>query len=122
MPSSAHTDVLKLSSEMLQFTNGIERLGTPGDVLNGLHKATYNATPLNVLDAALFPVRWGDWSAFEKGKTVFLHKSAPEGWWDEDIELNRKHPGPSFVFAQLSLAPFTLSELTRTLEPLGVDR
>ena len=117
-----HSDVLKLSSEMLLFTSSIEKLDTPDAVLDGLHKATHQATPLNVLAAALFPVRWGDFSGVEKGKTVFLHKSVPEGWWDEQIELTRKHPGPGITFAQLSLAPFTMSELMRTLEPLGVDR
>ena len=122
MLTSVHSDVLKLSSEMLLFTSSIEKLDTPDAVLDGLHKATHQATPLNVLAAALFPVRWGDFSGVEKGKTVFLHKSVPEGWWDEQIELTRKHPGPGITFAQLSLAPFTMSELMRTLEPLGVDR
>jgi len=67
-------------------------------------------------------VRWGDWGSLEQGKTVFLHKSVPEGWWDEYIELTRKHPGPGFMLAQMSLAPFTMSELMRILEPLGVER
>ena len=107
---------------MLLFTSSIEKLDTPDAVLDALHKATHQATPLNVLAAALFPVRWGDFSGVEKGKTVFLHKSVPEGWWDEHIELTRKHPGPGITFAQLSLAPFTMSELMRTLEPRGVDR
>ena len=121
-PDSVRPDVLELGSEMLQFTSSIEKLDTPDAVLDGLHKATHQATPLNVLAAALFPVRWGDFSGVEKGKTVFLHKSVPEGWWDEHIELTRKHPGPGITFAQFSLAPFTMSELMRTLEPLGVDR
>ena len=70
----------------------------------------------------MFPLRWGDWSTIEKGKTVFLHKSAPEGWWEDHIELSRTHPGPAFMLAQMSLAPFTMSELMRLVEPLGVDR
>jgi hypothetical protein len=45
--------------------SGIETLETPDAALNGLHKATHSIPVLNVLGAALFPVRWGDWSGFE---------------------------------------------------------
>ena len=112
MPTSAHTDVLKLSAEMLRFTSGIGRLATPDVILDGLHNATHHATPLNVLGVALFPLRWGDWSGFEKGKTVFLHKSAPEGWWDEDIELTRKHPGPGYRVR---------TTVSRAIHDVGID-
>jgi DNA-binding CsgD family transcriptional regulator len=122
MPAPVRQDVLKLGSEMLQFTSSIEKLDAPDEVLNGLHKATSQASQLNVLGAALFPVRCGDWNSLEKGKTVFIHSSVPEGWWGEHIALTRQHPGPGITFAQMSLAPFTMSELMRTLEPLGVDR
>jgi DNA-binding CsgD family transcriptional regulator len=107
---------------MLQFMSGIETLETPDAILNGLHKASHSVPALNVLGAALFPVRWGDWSGFEKQKTIFLHRSAPAGWWEEYTELTKRHPGPSILFAQLSIAPFTLSDILRTLEPLGIDR
>jgi DNA-binding CsgD family transcriptional regulator len=80
------------------------------------------ACALNVLGAALFPLRWGDWSDLIEGKIVFLHKSAPQGWWGQHIELSRDNPGPGFMLAQVSLAPFTMSELMRMVEPLGVDR
>ena len=115
-------DVSKLGSEMLQFTSSVGKLDTPGEVLDSLHNVTVGACQLNVLGAAMFPIRWGDWGSIEKGKTVFLHKSAPEGWWEDHIELNRIHPGPAFMLAQLSLAPFTMSELMRMVEPLGIDR
>lgn len=117
-----HSDVLNLGSEMLRFISGIEKIETPDALLDGLHKAAHSITSLNVLGAALFPVRWGDWNGFEKRKTIYLHKSASEEWWEEYTELTKKHPGPSIMFAQLSLAPFTLSEIMRTLEPLGIDR
>ena len=106
MPS----DVLKLNAEMLKFTSSIKTLDTPDAVLDGLQRATHRATPLNVLGALLLPMRWGDLSGLEKGKTVFLHKSAPVGWWDEHIELTRGHPGPGIAFAQYSIAPFTMSD------------
>jgi DNA-binding CsgD family transcriptional regulator len=115
-------DVSMLGSEMLQFTSLVGKLDTPGEVLDSLHEVTSRSCQLNVLGAAMFPLRWGDWSSIEKGKTVFLHKSAPEGWWEDHIELSRTRPGPGFILAQMSLAPFTMSELMRIVEPLGIDR
>jgi DNA-binding CsgD family transcriptional regulator len=122
MPALVHQEVHKLSSEMLQFAGSIENFATPNDVLEGLDEAASHVGPLNVLGAALLPARCGDWNSVEKGKTAFLHKSVPTAWWDEHIELTRKHPGPAVTFARLSLAPFTLSELMRMIEPLGIDR
>ena len=115
-------EVLKLSSDVLQFMSGIETLETPDALLDGLHKATHSVPSLNVLGAARFPIRWGDWSGFEKNKTVFLHKSVPAGWFEEHTELTKRHPGPSITFAQLSMAPFTLTDIMRMMEPLGIDR
>ncbi len=78
--------------------------------------------PLGVLGALLLPLRYGDLDSLEVGKTVFLHKSAPKGWWDEQSELMRKHPGPGEMLARLALAPYTMSETMQKLEPLGLDR
>jgi DNA-binding CsgD family transcriptional regulator len=115
-------DIAKLGSEMLEFVTSIDDFNTPDAVLNGLHKVAHQVYALNVLGAALFPLRWGDWSGLIEGKTVFLHKSAPEGWWGQHVELSQDNPGPGFMLAQVSLAPFTMSELMRMVEPLGVDR
>jgi LuxR family quorum sensing-dependent transcriptional regulator len=112
----------RLSSELLGYTVSIEKIDTPDDVLDRLHAITWQCCRLSVLGAALLPLKWGDLSGVEKGKTVFLHKSAPEGWWNEHIELSRMHPGPGSMFAQLALAPFTMSETMRRVEPLGIDR
>jgi DNA-binding CsgD family transcriptional regulator len=116
------SEVLKLSSDVLQFMSGIETLETPDALLDGLHKATHSVPFLNVLGAARFPLRWGDWSGFEKNKTVFLHESVATGWFEEHAELTKRHPGPSITFAQLSMAPFTLTDIMRMMEPLGIDR
>ena len=114
--------VLKLGSEMLRFIGGVDKLETPDALLEGLHKAAHSITSLSVLGAALFPVRSGDWTGFEKRKTIYLHESASEAWWEEYTEMTKTHPRPSVRFKQLSPAPITLSEIMRTLEPLGVDR
>ena len=122
MPSRLSEDVAKLGADMLQFACGIDKFETPDDVLDRLHQVTFQACQMSVLGAALFPLQWGDLNSVEKGKTVFLHKTVPDGWWEEHVELSRAHPGPGFMFAQLSLSPFTMSELMRMLEPLAVDR
>jgi DNA-binding CsgD family transcriptional regulator len=122
MQSRLSKDVAKLGEEMLQFICSIDRLDTPDEVLNRLHQVTFGACQLNVLGAALFPLQWGDLSNLEKGKTIFLHKSVPDGWWEEHCEMSLAHPGPGLMFAQLSLSTFTMSELMRMLEPLAVDR
>ena len=123
MPKPAVHDIGKLGSEMLRFAAQIHAYRSPNEVLDSLHKVTQRAcSNISVLGAGLLPLRWGDWGGFEKGKTVFLHESAPEGWWEEWLELSRVHPSPSLALARLSLAPFIKSEMMTVLHPLGVDR
>ena len=107
---------------MLRLLRTLDMLDTPDAVLTGLQRALRHTPMLNVLGAALFPTRWGNWEALVKGKTVFLHTSAPAGWWEEYKELLRHSPGPALVFAPMSLAPFTHLEITRVLELIGADR
>ncbi len=111
-----------LGRDLLRYVGEIDKLNAPGEVLNALHKITANACDLNVLGSLLFPVRWGDWRSLELCKTVFIHKSAPKGWWDEYFELLQRHAAPGLLFAQTALAPFTMSETMQRLEPLGMDR
>lgn len=122
MPSPTNEVPAHFGREMLRFICGIDSLDSPGEVLDHLHLVASAGCQINVLGAALLPLQPCDLSGFEKGKTVFLHKSAPDGWWDEHLEMSRAHPGPGFTFAQLSLSPFTMSELMRILEPLAIDR
>src|SRR5215813_9576034 len=56
------------------------------------------------------------------GKTVFLHKSAPKGWWEQRMQLSAISPPPADVIGRLALAPFTAAEVMKALEPIGVDR
>ena len=115
LPSQFRTD-------LLAYVGDVETTRTPIEVLNNLHAVTWPHLRIGVIGAALFPLRWGDYSGFEKGKTVFIHKSVPCGWWDEYFELSKKGPAPGVMLAQSALAPFTLSEQLRIFEPLGLDR
>ncbi len=112
----------QLGLQILDFARRDRELESPDDILNRLHDVTYPTCQINVLGALQFPVRWGDWGKMEKGKNVFLHGSAPEGWWRDWQALNNQHPGPSLALAQFSMAPFTMTELMRMLEPIGHDR
>ena len=111
-----------LASELLHFTNAVELLDLPEAVLNALHHVTMPACQMAVLGSLLLPLRSEDLSAIEVGKTVFLHKSAPKGWWGEQFEHMQRGPGPAVLLARIALAPYTMSETTQKLEPLGIDR
>lgn len=115
-------DVQRLGVQMLRYASRIDEHLTPDDVLDGLHRITAEACQLNVLGANMFPLRFGRPDDPRKGSTLFLHKSVPAGWWEEYDELRRSHPAVGATIAQLALAPFTMSQIMRTLEPLGVER
>jgi LuxR family quorum sensing-dependent transcriptional regulator len=87
-----------------------------------LHAITSKRCGLNVLAAALFPLNWADWSSVEEGSTVFLHESAPKGWWEHHLELSRKYQHPGLMMMQFSLSATTWTESRRTWEPMGIDR
>ena len=106
MQTRVDYDVAKLGSEMMRFATRIHELGAPNDVLDRLHATTQRAcSNISVLGAVLWPVRRGDWGSFEKGKTVFLHESAPEGWWEEWLELNRVHAGSESEHERIQQQP-----------------
>ena len=122
METSSKNRTNELGAEMLRLATSLDKLGTPEAVLDGLHEVSFSACQISVLGAALFPLRWGDWESIKTGKTVFLHKSVPANWWDEHIELSLTDPSHGFMFAQSSLAPFTMSEMMHMVEPSAVDR
>jgi DNA-binding CsgD family transcriptional regulator len=111
-----------LGTELLRYAVDAERLDTPDAVLDHLHAITWRCCRLSVLGAGLFSLKWGDLSGVERGKTVFLHKSVPKGWWEDYLELRRKHMDVGTMMARLTLAPYTWTESRRMLEPLGIDR
>jgi DNA-binding CsgD family transcriptional regulator len=112
----------KFGDEMLRFAASVDTLERPEDVLDALHTVTLEHLQVNVLGAAMFPLRAGQYDAFEAGTTAFLHTSTPRGWWPEYSELSKQHPAPALMLAQMSLSPFTTSDMLHQMEPLGVDR
>jgi LuxR family quorum sensing-dependent transcriptional regulator len=75
-----------------------------------------------VLGAGLFPLRPGDISGVQRGKTVFIHKSISKEWWDEYLELARASPPTGLMMARSTLAPFTMTEMIRMFDLVGIDR
>jgi DNA-binding CsgD family transcriptional regulator len=122
MTTPADQDVVKLGSEMLRFVASIDTLQSPDEILNSLHEIVSAGCKINVLGAGMLPLRWSDYDSVEEGKTVFLHKSIPAGWWQEWLQLNRVHRSPTVGLAWLSLHSFIITEIMTMLEPLGIDR
>jgi len=112
----------KLAADILDFTDVVDTLQTQVAVLDALDAIAWGSCHAHVLGAALLPLNFGTTDSLVVGKTAFLHKSVPQGWWEERIELGARSPAPSDIAARLALAPFTFCEMMKTLEPIGVDR
>ena len=112
-----------VQGELLEFSRTVSAGKTPSEVLDALHHVTASTSPhLGVLGAARFPLRATNWGAIRLGKSVFLHKDVPDGWWEEYVALAPTRFTPSLSLARSSLASFTWTETKRMLEPIGVDR
>jgi LuxR family quorum sensing-dependent transcriptional regulator len=106
---------------LISYANRVEVLRSPDEVLEELHAATMRYLPLSVLGAARFPLKSGDWASIKLGKSAFLHKSAPEGWWEEYDVLARGKFRPMLFLAATSMAMHTWTEARRMFQPIGVD-
>jgi DNA-binding CsgD family transcriptional regulator len=111
-----------LQARLIDYASHIGELRTPNDVLDALHLITTRSLPLRVLGAARFPVARSGLCAMEPGQSVFLHKDAPDGWWEERAALMPGRFCPSLFMARSSLASYTWTEVLRIFEPIGIDR
>ncbi len=111
-----------LQRRLIDYSSRVGELRTPSDVLDELHAVTTRSLPLGVLGAARFPLKSTDWSSIQLGKSAFLHKDVPEGWWEEHNALAQGKFRPILFLARSSMASSTWTEVTRMLEPIGVDR
>jgi DNA-binding CsgD family transcriptional regulator len=118
-PDARFADVQR---KLLDYASAVDEVRTPGDVLDGLHAITKKGLSLSVLGAARFPLKSGDWGSIQLGKSAFLHKDVPEGWWEEYNSLARGRFRPILFLAMSSMASCTWTEVRRMLEPIGIDR
>ncbi|MGO8954588.1 MAG: response regulator transcription factor [Rhodomicrobium sp.] len=114
--------VLDLGEKLLTYATDVQSLTTPEAVLNGLHRITSPALKLNLLGAGRLPLEVCNWDAFQLGTTVFVHQSAPKGWWEEWLERAPHHNPAAYFLARLALAPVARTEMLRMLAPIGADR
>jgi DNA-binding CsgD family transcriptional regulator len=110
-----------LLTRLIGYTEGIHELRSPNDVLNELHALTTPSLPLSVLGAARVPLKSGDWTSVQLKKSVFLHTSVPNGWWEEYDALAQDKFRPLLFLAATSIAMHTWTEVRRMVQPIGSD-
>jgi LuxR family quorum sensing-dependent transcriptional regulator len=109
-------------TKLVDYSMEVESLVTPDEVLNRLHDIIAVKNSVRVLGASRFPVKVGDWRHVELGKNVFVHRDAPREWVTEwTVLVAHGHPA-GLMTARMCLAPFTMTELSRMLDPVGIDR
>jgi len=107
---------------IIDYSMEVEGLTTPSEVLDMLHDIVSKQSPVRVLGANRFPTKVGDWRRIELGKNTFIHRDVPKGWTDEWTAFLRAGHCVGLMSARMCLAPFTLTEATRMLDPVGIDR
>jgi DNA-binding CsgD family transcriptional regulator len=118
-PNPVITD---LQTRLRDYTDRVEQSESPNEVLDALNALVTSCLPLSVLAAAKFPLKSDDWNSIKVGKTSFIHRDAPAGWWEEYELLARAKFRPILFLARSSLASYTWTEARRMFEPVGVDR
>lgn len=107
---------------LIAYSLEVVHLLTPEEILIRLNDAIAPTTTIRVLGANRFSVKLGDWRRVQLGKTVFVHPDVPRGWLEEWTAFVAQGHPIGIMTAKMCLAPFTWTELSRMLEPLGVDR
>jgi DNA-binding CsgD family transcriptional regulator len=120
--SGPRTALAVLQTQLIHYADRVEGLRTPEAVLDELHAITTRHLPLQVLGAARFPLKSGDWESVQIGKSAFLHHSVPEGWWEEYSALARGRFQPMLFLAATSMAVHTWTEVRRMFQPIGIDK
>jgi hypothetical protein len=92
-----------LQARLIEYASHIGAFRTPNDVLDALHVITTKSLPLCVLGAVRFPLKATDWNSVQLGKSVFLHKDVPEGWWEEHAALSPGRFSPHLFLASRAL-------------------
>jgi LuxR family quorum sensing-dependent transcriptional regulator len=108
--------------KLVNYSIEVESLATPTEVLCHLHDIVSETGFLQVLGANRFSVKVGDWRRIQIGKNTFIHKSVPQRWIDEWTAFVASGHPIGLMTARICLAPFTWTELSRMLDPVGLDR
>lgn len=111
-----------LRSGMVEFAAHVGRHNTPAAVLDGLDEAVAKDSSLRVLGARRYGVGIAQHETLRLGENVFIHKSVPEGWWEDYYTLSQHASSPLIAMARHCLAPLTWTECLKIFEPIGIDR
>jgi DNA-binding CsgD family transcriptional regulator len=109
-------------SSIVDFTARIGDFHTPVSVLDALDVAVSKESVVRVLGARRYGVDVPQQESLRLGENVFIHKSVPDGWWDEYCVLIQRRQSPIIAMARHGLAPLTWTEGLRMFEPIGIDR
>ena len=110
------------TTRIIDYTLEIESFRTPDEVLSRLDDIISEKKPIRVHGANRFSVKVGDWRRIELGKNVFVHRDVPQGWVEEWAAFVASGHPIGLMTARTCLAPFTWTELSRLLDPIGIDR
>jgi LuxR family quorum sensing-dependent transcriptional regulator len=114
--------VAELQTQLIDYADRVEELRSADEVLEELHTITTRHLPLQLMGAARFPLKPGDWASIQLGKSVFLNRSVPKGWWEQYLALARDKFRPMLFLAGSSMAMHTWTEARRIFQPIGVDK
>jgi LuxR family quorum sensing-dependent transcriptional regulator len=107
---------------VIAYSSEVGHLSAPDEVLSRLHDAIAPTTTIRVLGANRFSVKFADWRRIQLGKTAFVHPDVPRGWLEEWTAFVEAGHSIGIMTAKMCLAPFTWTELSKKLEPLGIER
>ena len=109
-------------AKLTDYSMEVEGLASPDEVLNRLDDIVSEKNAVRVQGANRFSVKVGDWRHIELGKNVFVHRGVPRGWTEEWRAFVASGHPVGLMTARMCLAPFTWTELSRMLDPVGIDR
>jgi DNA-binding CsgD family transcriptional regulator len=109
-------------SKLIDYSMEVQNLATPDEVLKRLHDIASERTAMRVLGANRFSIKVGDWRRIELGKNAFVHRDVPQSWVEEWDAFVASGHAVGLMTVRMCLAPFTWTELSRMLDPVGIDR
>jgi DNA-binding CsgD family transcriptional regulator len=111
-----------LGRRLLNYALNVGNLDTPERVLDDLHDICKDVLGICVLGTVRFPLKITDWKYVTLGKTAFVHKDVPKGWWEDYSSISEQTYDVGLMMAHMSLSPYTWTESRQLSDPVGVDR
>ena len=120
--TASHTLCADLQTRLIGYAGRVEEFRTPTEVLDDLSANTASGLSLSVLGAVRLPLKSNDWESIQLGKSLFLHRDVPKGWWEEYDAVAQGKFRPQLFLARSSMASYTWTEVKRMFQPIGIDQ